>query len=182
MKTMRIKCLVLLLGTIKSPMKRIVKLKKVSSIGSCYLLVAILIGMLFVSCQSTPQGYLNAFERFVEEVEQDASSYSKGDWSERNEEFEEFVGEKYEKVKDKLSAEDKRVMAEFVVRYYKARIVTSSVEFLNQVGKGVDFLEHFGKELFEEIKPLKEQYLDEVTIDSLLDEDFINKLFEYEQH
>jgi hypothetical protein len=45
------------------------------------LLVGIV--MLLAACQSTPLGYVNSFERFVERVEKNASSYSQEQW-ERN--------------------------------------------------------------------------------------------------
>ena len=136
--------------------------------GFCYKVLFGIVLSALCACQSTPTSFLNSFQRFVERVEQDASSYSKEDWSESDEEFEEFVGEKYEIVKDKLNSEDKRVMAELVVRYYKARVVTPGIEFLNHVGKGVVFLNDIGKDILEEFKPLKEQYLNKEAVDSLL--------------
>ena len=39
-----------------------------------------IIMILFVSCESTPWSYMNSFERFVERVEKNASSYYKEHW------------------------------------------------------------------------------------------------------
>ena len=118
------------------------------------LLVGIV--MLLAACQSTPLGYVNSFERFVERVEKNASSYSQEQWNRNDEHLQKFI-ERYDKEKQKLSSDEKRKVGELTVRYYKARVKSMGLNILDEIGGWLDFLEGFADEIMKDIENYQNQ-------------------------
>lgn len=107
-----------------------------------------IIMILFVSCESTPWSYMNSFERFVERVEKNASSYSKEQWEKNDEQLKNYV-EQYDKEKQNLSSEEKRKVGELTVRYYKARVKAKGLNILSEIDDWLEYLKGFGEEILK---------------------------------
>lgn len=116
----------------------------------------VLILMVGVACQSKPLGYLNGFERFVERVERNASTYSQEQWNRNDEHLQKFI-ERYDKEKQKLSSDEKRKVGELTVRYYKARVKSMGLNILDEIGGWLDFLEGFADEIMKDIENYQNQ-------------------------
>ena len=73
-------------------------------------LLVVMMAVVFASCQlgSGAQVYLIEFEAFIEGIESNVDTYSQTDWERNDAEFSKFMGDKFEKVKDKLTSEEKR--------------------------------------------------------------------------
>ena len=112
--------------------------------------------MLLAACQSTPLGYVNSFERFVERVEKNASSYSQEQWERNDQHLQEFV-ERYNKKKQKLSPEQKRKVGELPGRYYKARVKSMGLNILGEIGGWLDYIKGFADEIMEDIENYQNQ-------------------------
>lgn len=107
-----------------------------------------IIMILFVSCESTPWSYMNSFERFVERVEKNASSYSKEQWEKNDEQLKKYV-EQYDKEKQNLSTDEKRKVGELTVRYYKARVKAKGLNILGEIDDRLEYLKGFGEEILK---------------------------------
>ncbi len=108
--------------------------------------LAILIGIavccvLFVACQSSTQKYMNSFEDFVCEVENDASNFSEKEWKQNDVEFDKYVNEKYENVADELSSSDKKKVGELTARYYKVRAKSYGESLMDAIEDGLNYIE-----------------------------------------
>ncbi len=120
------------------------------------LLVGIVMILLFTSCQSKPLGYVDSFERFVERVEKNASSYSQEQWEKNDERLQNFI-ERYDKEKKKLSSDDKKKVGELTVRYYKARVKSMGFGILDEIGGWLDYLEGFANEIMKDVENYQNQ-------------------------
>ena len=107
-----------------------------------------IIMILFVSCESTPWSYMNSFERFVERVEKNASSYSKEQWEKNDEQLKKYV-EESDKEKQKLSSDEKRKVGELTVRYCKARVKAQGLNILGEMDDWLEYFKGFGEEILK---------------------------------
>lgn len=114
----------------------------------CRALLMGIIVILFVSCESTPWSYINSFERFVERVEKNASSYSKEQWEKNDEQLKKYV-EQYDKEKQKLSSDEKRKVGELTVRYCKARVKAKGLNILGEMDDWLEYFKGFGEEILK---------------------------------
>lgn len=114
------------------------------------LLFGIMMILLFVSCQSSPLGYVDSFERFVERVEKNASSYTNEQWEKNDEQLKKYV-DQYDKEKQKLSSDEKRKVGELTVRYYKARVKAKGVNILGEINGWLEYLKGFGDEIMKDV-------------------------------
>ena len=107
--------------------------------------------MLLAACQTklTAQLYMESLERFVEKVEENADSYSAKDWDRKDAEFSKFMDEKFEKVKDQLTPEDKRKVGELTARYTKARLRGVGSTVKGTLEEWMDYVKGFTDELQE---------------------------------
>ena len=126
------------------------------TITEIWLLVGIITILLFASCQSTSLGYVDSFERFVERVEKNASSYSQEQWKKNDERLQNVI-ERYDKEKKKLSSDDKKKVGELTVRYYKARVKSMGLNVFDEIGGWLDYLEGFADEINEDIENYQNQ-------------------------
>ena len=107
--------------------------------------------MLLAACQTklTAQLYMESLEHFVEKVEENADSYSAKDWDRKDAEFSKFMDEKFDKVKDQLTPEDKRKIGELTARYTKARLRGVGSTVKGTLEEWMDYLKGFTDELQE---------------------------------
>ena len=104
-------------------------------------LFVFLVGMMALSaCGPTRENYLKSFTQFVEDVEQNCSSYSDEEWEQKNEEFAEFIGVKKDEVKDQLTSDDQRLIGELEIRYQKAKVIDKGKNILESVEKGIEYV------------------------------------------
>ena len=105
--------------------------------------------MLLAACQSklTAELYMESLEHFVEKVEENADSYSAKDWDRKDAEFSKFMDEKFEKVKDQLTPEDKRKVGELTARYTKARLRGVGSTVKGTLEEWMDYVKGFTDEL-----------------------------------
>ena len=113
--------------------------------------------MLLAACQSklTAQLYMESLERFVENVEENADSYSAKDWDRKDAEFSKFMDEKFEKVKDELTPEDKRKIGELTARCTKARLRGVGSTVKGTVEEWMDYIKGFTDELQQSMNVLE---------------------------
>jgi hypothetical protein len=104
-------------------------------------LFVFLVGMMALSaCGPTKENYLKSFTQFVEDVEQNCSSYSDEEWEQKNEEFAEFIGVKKDEVKDQFTSDDQRLIGELEIRYQKAKVIDKGKNILESVEKGIEYV------------------------------------------
>ena len=121
------------------------------TITEIWLLVGIIMILLLASCQSKPLGYVDSFERFVERVEKNASSYSQEQWEKNDERLQSFI-ERYDKEKQNLPSDEKRKVGELTVRYYKARAKSLGLNILGEIGDWLDYLQGFANEIMKDVE------------------------------
>lgn len=126
------------------------------TITKIWLLVGIITILLFVSCQSSPLGYVDSFESFVERVEKNASSYSQEQWEKNDEKLQNYI-ERYDKEKQKLSSDEKRKVGELTVRYYKARMKSLGLNIIGEIGGWIDYLQGFADGITKDIENYQNQ-------------------------
>lgn len=120
------------------------------------LLSGIILILLLMACKSTPIGYVDNFERFVERVEKNVSSCSQEQWEKNDERLQNFI-ERYDKEKKKLSSDDKKKVGELTVRYYKARVKSMGFSILDEIGGWLDYLEGFANEIMKDVENYQNQ-------------------------
>ena len=120
------------------------------------LLSVIILILLLMACQSTSLGYVDSFERFVERVEKNASSYSKEQWEKNDEQLNKYV-ERYKTEKAKLSTDEKREVGRLTVRYYKARVKSFGHNIFGEIGDWLDYIKGFADEIKEDIENYQNQ-------------------------
>lgn len=119
-------------------------------------LVGIIMVLMLVSCESNLWSYMNSFERFVERVEKNASSYTNEQWKKNDEQLKHYV-EQYDKEKQKLSSDEKRKVGELTVRYYKARVKAKGLNILGEIDGWLEYLKGLGDEIMKDVDNYQNQ-------------------------
>ena len=96
-------------------------------------ILSMVLVVISVSCSPTPDSYLKRFTRFVEDVEQNASDYTDEMWDQKDAEFKLFTNEEYDAVAHEITPDDKEVIGELVVRYYKAKGVAMGQSWVDLI-------------------------------------------------
>lgn len=100
------------------------------------LMAVIALALVAVSCTSMLPA---RFERFVNKVEKNASSYTKEDWNSVTDQFTKLV-EEYQKSYDKLSKEDRQRIDKAIGRFSAIAIksgMSSAVQTINEAVSGL---------------------------------------------
>lgn len=100
------------------------------------LMAVIALALVAVSCTSMLPA---RFERFVNKVEKNASSYTKEDWNSVTDQFTKLV-EEYQKSYDKLSKEDRQRIDKAIGRFSAIAIksgVGSVIQTVNETVSGL---------------------------------------------
>lgn len=118
--------------------------------------ISVIVIMLLASCQSTPWGYVNNFERFVERVEKNATSYTNEQWEKNDGQLKKFV-DQYDKEKQRLSSDEKKKVGELTVRYYKARVKAKGLNILGEIDGWLEYLKGFGDEIMKDVDNYQNQ-------------------------
>ena len=131
----------------------------------------LVLAFLMVACApSTKQDYLEEYKAFIEEVSENASSYSESDWADKTSEFEKFSGEWYEKFKDELSLGEQMQLTAYAASfgYHKSNVDDLVNDIVDDVKEG---LNEAGKEIgsmMEEIEESLNQTADD--LDEMIEE------------
>ena len=120
-------------------MMKVAKLRKLTIL----IIGIVAVNLLFIACKSASERYINSFESFVSDVEDDASNFSKKDWELNDMEFENFTNEKYERVAEELTANDKKKVGELSARYYKVRAKSYVENLIDAIEDGLNYIEGF---------------------------------------
>ncbi|MBR6847233.1 MAG: hypothetical protein IKM74_03790 [Bacteroidales bacterium] len=123
------------------------------SITTAKSFFAFMLLLMLVSCQSGASRFVNKFERFIERVESNASSYSQVEWEQKDEQFQEFVDD-YKELKKDLSPDEKRKVGELTIRYYKARVKSFGFGVLGEIGGWLEYIQGVADEIKEDVKNL----------------------------
>lgn len=118
--------------------------------------IGIIMILLFVSCKSTPWSYMNSFERFVERVEKNATSYTNEQWEKNDEQLKKYI-DQYDKEKQKLSSGEKKKVGELTVRYYKARVKAKGLNIIGEIDGWLEYLKGFGDEIMKDVENYQNQ-------------------------
>ena len=114
-------------------------------------IAGVMLLLLLLSCQQKPRNYVGGFERFVVQIEQNASSYTSQDWENNDVKFEDYL-ERFNGQKAKLTTEEKKKIGELTARYYKARVKSVQNTVMNELNDWADFIEGFTNEIIGEIE------------------------------
>lgn len=113
------------------------------------ILSVLLLSFLVSSC-NTKEHYLNNFEKFVADVEQNGESYSVQDWEDVSVEYDAFVGDHLEQYSDQLTKEDYKQIGRLKARYHKAWIKYASSQISNAISASsqiaAGYLEEMGND------------------------------------
>ncbi|MCR4828610.1 MAG: hypothetical protein K5864_04015 [Bacteroidales bacterium] len=101
---------------------------------------------IFVSCTPHNHNYVSRFESFVEEVEQNATTYDYDDWERVDQEYEMF-NSRLER--QRLTSEQRKEVGRLHARYLKARTVGEVNTASKKLSEGIDYAEGFLNELSE---------------------------------
>ncbi len=112
--------------------------------------VGIILILLLVACESTPEGYMHGFERFVERVENNASSYTDEEWKDNDQQLRNYI-EGYDEIKMSLSSDEKRKVGELTFRYYKSRVKSFGLNALGEIADWLDFINGFASKVNEDV-------------------------------
>lgn len=99
--------------------------------------------VFIMSCASKQEKFLNNFESFILETEQNATSYSSNDWEAVDAQFERFMTEEQEIVEKELTSEQKKKVGELTARYYKVRAKSYGESLIDAIEDGLDYIEGF---------------------------------------
>lgn len=126
------------------------------------------LAFLMVACApSTKQEYLEEYKAFIEDVSENASSYSESDWADKTSEFEKFTGEWYEKFKDELSLGEQMQVTAYAASFGYHKGISSASEIVNGIVDEVkNGLNEAGKEIeniVDDIEKELNQVYDDAT-------------------
>ncbi len=120
------------------------------------LLYGIVVALLIISCESTPIGYVNGFERFVMRIERNASNYTQEQWKQNDGQLQKYV-ERYQTEKSKLLPDEKRKVGELTFRYYKVRVKVVGFNVLGEIDGWLDYIEGFADEVMKDVEKYQNQ-------------------------
>lgn len=135
------------------------------------ILLFVILVFSISACQLDPCRTKNVFikshKTFVEKSIEDSKEYSDEEWEEKDEQFERFVEECYEKYEDKLSKEEKKEFWIVSSRYFAHRFSS-------------EWADHFldSEELISSFKYIFDEVTNETstTLNEVFDEDFKNSM------
>lgn len=123
--------------------------------------IGIIMVLLFVACRPTRRGYVYRFERFVERVERNASSCTKEQWKNIDQQFLKFV-EGYKTEKRGLTLEENQKVGHLMARYVKTRLGPGNLYSLVKEALGwFGCLEGFVDEI-KDYQSIKQGFIDEL--------------------
>ena len=112
--------------------------------------VGVILMLLLVACESAPEGYMHGFERFVERIENNATSYTEEEWKDNDQQLRDYI-EGYDEIKKSLSPDEKRKVGELAYRYSKSRVKTFGLNALGEIRDWLDFIKGFVDQVKEDI-------------------------------
>ena len=127
-----------------------------NSIVKPFLLAMLAVALVACQSEAGAQVYLMEFEAFVEAVESNVDTYSETDWERNDAEFSKFMGNRLDKVKGKMTSEEKKKVGELTARYYKAKMKSVGKSVKGKINEWKDYLEGFTDEMKESLEELKD--------------------------
>ena len=123
------------------------KLSRISLAG-----LALVATLSLGSCSSNKAVYLSRFNTLVENVEADGGGYNLKQWKKANSKYNDYMGDDYKKVKDKLTLSEQAEVAKLATRYRAAQVkysvdgVKQGIQLIQDGIKGVgEFINGLGK-------------------------------------
>lgn len=108
----------------------------------------VLVGTVILSsCKSATERYIDGFEAFVVRTERNADNYNTEQWDKADMQFDNYTGERYEKVEQKLTPEQKKKVGELTARYYKLRVKSAGGDIIEKIKGGLNYIEGFAEEI-----------------------------------
>ena len=102
--------------------------------------------LLVLNACADKESYVKDFGAFIEEVRNDADSYSDKDWEKADKKFEKYTGDIYEKFAEELTADEKMEIAKYQTTYSSLRVKAGFKDF----GKEIEEAAKKAKEALEE--------------------------------
>jgi len=98
--------------------------------------------LLQTSCDHfySKDNYLRDFEKFVTEIEENASAFTPTDWNEIHLQFDQLNTELYQRIHSELTSEDQQKIGHLKARYAKVMLKHNLNEMLDNVEDGVEQL------------------------------------------
>ncbi|HYQ56034.1 MAG TPA: DUF6565 domain-containing protein [Draconibacterium sp.] len=100
-----------------------------------YLMVWCLLGMVSCSAPTSKQDYLDRFERFVEQVENNHKKYGGKDWEWADDKFEKYNSEWYLEYSDDFTVEDQIKIKGLIIKYHALKNKESIGDMLRDLFK-----------------------------------------------
>jgi uncharacterized protein YxeA len=108
-----------------------------------HLITGLLLAVLIVvSCTFySKEDYLKDFASFVTEIEQNYKTYSDEDWSVKDQEYEEYTGESYNKFKAELTGDEKKQVGKLKAKYNTVKVKHKAEKIIDNVSDGINQLQ-----------------------------------------
>lgn len=98
--------------------------------------------LLFSSCSFySKSDYLEDFSSFITDIEENHRSYTEEDWLYMDQEYEDFIGENYEKFSDEFTKSEKKQVEDFKTKYQITKLKQKTGDFIDEIGVGIQQLE-----------------------------------------
>lgn len=115
------------------------------------LITVLLLTCVATSCQSK-KSYIQKFEKFVVNVEQNCSAYTDEDWAGADAQFHAFTEIEYQKYQNKLTPEDRNQLGRLTARYAKVRYKSALHQASDYVDDVMDAVEGFVEEMEDDLE------------------------------
>lgn len=102
-------------------------------------ILLVLISLAMIACAPmTKERYMERYAEFMDEISQNASSYTENDWVKKDKQYQKYSDELYNKFKKELTASDKLTLAGYKIKYTYYRGLSGTSNWLMDVVNGID--------------------------------------------
>ncbi len=102
------------------------------------IIVAFIIALLTSCAPQTKEDYLEQFDEFITEVSDNCKDYTTDEWNDKDEQYELFTGEWYDKFEEELSFEDELKIATYKTQWFYCKSVVSELSSIKESIKNFD--------------------------------------------
>ena len=119
-----------------------------------FFLISLLFLLIFSCAPQTKESYLEDFKEFMNEVEQNHSSYTEKDWLSIDKKYEKFTNEWYKKFEDDFTWKEQLIIGKYQIQYNMYRVGDESKKMIHELfGQDID-------DIKKQLKYYKEHQMD----------------------
>jgi uncharacterized protein YdcH (DUF465 family) len=103
--------------------------------------ISLILILLITSCApQSKESYLEDYKEFITEISENNANYTEEDWKNKDEKYEKFTGEWYEKFKDDFIWKDNILLTKYEFQYNLYKLKGNSSELFDELFKDYDQL------------------------------------------